>query len=176
MTSVVVNAGADTRTVMFRANVIAATSPCTAAAGAAPNALDFGGVTLRTTSQAESITITNNCTAGMLSLSTPSIMPAGDFVLIGDALPAALAPGQSATVMVTFAPQNMGARMARLLIPTSSGEVGIDLIGTGLGNGTTFGAPASLYACDCSSQDAPGAAVILLALVLPLVPRRRRRC
>lgn len=140
----------------------------------APGRLDFGGVAVRQSSAAQMITV-QNCAAGELALGAATFSMPDDFVVVGDPLPATLAAGASATLMIAFVPQRVGALQATLTIASSAGDHVIELEGTGLGTSSTPGSPASLYACDCSSSEPSSALVILLALGSVLVPRRRRR-
>ncbi len=140
--------------------------------GVSPGALDFGMVPVKQSALAQTVTV-QNCSAGDLTLSQPTFEPAGEFVAT-DALPETLSAGASATVTVTFAPARGGARRATMTVETSAGPLAVELTGTGLGDDGAGGSPASLYACDCSSGSPASGLVIMLALALPLVPRRRR--
>ena len=141
----------------------------------APGRLGFGGVEVRQSSAAQAITV-QNCATGELVLGAATFSKPDDFVIIGDPLPATLAAGASATLMIAFVPQQVGALEGTLTIATSAGDHVVYLDGTGLGTNTIPVSPGSLYACDCSSSEPGSALVILLALGGVLVPRRRRRC
>jgi hypothetical protein len=100
--------------------------------------------------------------------------PPGEFMPIS-AVPTTLAPGEAVEVTLVFTPLQNGTRISTLTIPTSSGDLTVMLSGIGCGAPSTRGTPASLYACDCQTGDPASGFVIVLALVFPLIPRRRRR-
>jgi hypothetical protein len=140
--------------------------------GVTPGTVDFGSAPLRQTSETKMVTI-QNCGAGTLMLSAP-MLDNKQFVLV-TAPPGSLAPSETATAAIAFMPDKVGVQIGKLTIETSSGPLVVDLAGTGLGDGVTQSGRASLYACDCSTSDPASALLIVLALTIPLIPRRRRR-
>ena len=143
------------------------------AGGVTPGAVMFAMAQVKQSSAPETVTI-QNCAAGTMTIGALAFDPPGEFMAIS-AVPASLGPGESAEVTLAFTPQQNGVRTSTLTIPTSTGELSVMLSGTGLGGTSNLGQPASLYACDCSSGDPASGFVIVLALVFPLIPRRRRR-
>jgi hypothetical protein len=140
--------------------------------GVTPGSVDFGSAQLRQTSETKMVTI-QNCSAGTLTVSAPAF-DSKQFVLVTPP-PASLAAGETATVAMAFIPEKVGVQIGKMTIDTSSGPLVVDLAGTGLGDGVTQSARASLYACDCSTGNPASAFLIVLALTIPLIPRRRRR-
>jgi hypothetical protein len=142
------------------------------AGGISPGAVMFGMAEVKQSAEPQTVTV-QNCAAGEMTLSAPVFDTPGEFRAI-TAVPATLGPDESATITLVFTPQGTGARMAQMTIPTSTGDLTVNLTGIGLGDPTARGGPASLYACDCSSGDPASGFVIVFALVVPLIPRRRR--
>jgi hypothetical protein len=142
------------------------------AGGISPGAVMFDAADVKQTAAPRMVTVTN-CAMGDMTLAIPVFDPPGEFRVIS-AVPATLAPNESATLTLVFMPQGSGVRMSQMTIPTSTGDLVVTLTGTGLGDPSARGGPASLYACDCSSGDPVSGFVIVFALVVPLIPRRRR--
>ncbi len=80
-------------------------------------AIDFGTVNANSTTPERSFTLRNTGTAALHNLAATITGPgAAQFRILGSPLPASLAPGESAGVVVQFEPTGTGARTARLRI------------------------------------------------------------
>lgn len=109
-----------------------------------PGSLSFGSVTVGLNST-QSVVISNSGT-GSASISQANVTGAG-FSISGLALPLTLAPGQSASFGVTFAPSATGsvAGSVSLVSNASNSPTGISLSGTGAtASGQLATSPASL--------------------------------
>ena len=136
--------------------LIALTAGCQAVSAAEPNAsyrrdgtlavsssnLDFGTAVVGTSKQMTDV-VTNNSRRSMTIASVRSSDP--QFAVSGPTMPVTLGPRQSATLTVTFTPQEAGTPFARLYI-TSSGEnsVRVSLSGKAVRRGTLTVNPSSL--------------------------------
>ncbi len=99
-----------------------------------PQLLDFGSQTVSVTSGSKGVLVTNTGTAP-LSLNGISIVgaDAGQFQFTAPAMPTTIAPGDSASVNVTFTPTAPGSRAAALVIPqNASGGSQVSLVGLGV--------------------------------------------
>jgi archaellum component FlaF (FlaF/FlaG flagellin family) len=93
--------------------------------------LNFGNQRVGSTAAAQAITLTNNGN-GAFNNSGIAITGAGDFTQTNNC-PASLAPGQSCTVNITFAPGSRGAKAATLSVSTSQvASPTVSLSGTGV--------------------------------------------
>ncbi len=108
---------------------------------AAPVSLSFGNVTVGT-SQRQTATVTNSG-GSSVTISQATATGSG-FSLNGLNLPLALSPGQSAAVMVTFAPQASGSVSGNVALASTSGALNIPLVGSGLAASSLGASPASI--------------------------------
>jgi MYXO-CTERM domain-containing protein len=141
-----------------------------------PMRIDFLPQPVRLPAEPRTITL-QNCGAEPLTLGALTIDNDEFRNVTTTALPASLPPLGTATLLVDFTPRGVGVRDAVLRIESSKGPLIVELFGAGVAGTLGDGSRASLYACSCASggDDPVGGIVILLALVAPLVPRRRRR-
>jgi hypothetical protein len=97
--------------------------------GASLSALNFGTVTVGTTSASKSVTLTNNL-ASALSL---SIAVSGDFAHAGGTCGASLAAHASCTLLVNFTPTATGAinGVVTITYPSTYSPEEVTLTGTG---------------------------------------------
>jgi hypothetical protein len=103
-----------------------------------PVSLSFGSVQTGT-SQSLSETLTNS---GGSSLTLSQAAVTGSFSTTGLSLPLTLAPGQSTSFSVKFAPSAAGSASASLSIATTSSPLTISLSGTGTTPGTLAANPS----------------------------------
>lgn len=141
----------------------------------APQLVDFGSVPLREDSSLKEIRI-QNCGTDAIALAPPRIEPSGEFRDDSAApLPTMLMPMQTASIAVAFSPQRPGPRMATLIVDSSKGPLRVNLLGQGVGDAGTDLDETSFYGCDGCATRAPGGAwPLALAVVVVLIPRRRR--
>lgn len=78
-----------------------------------PASLTFGSQQVQTTSQSETITVTNT---GSTALSVASVTITGDFTETNDCTAAAIAPSATCTVQVMFLPSAAGTRSGQLTV------------------------------------------------------------
>ena len=135
--------GAGTRTATLSISWDAANSPgqvslsgvgTAPAASVSPASLAFGTQQNNTTSTAKSVTVSNSGTAALhVGNLTVSGTNAPDFSIASNGCVAAVQPGQSCTVAVTFRPSASGARNATLNVPSdaANGQQAVSLGGTG---------------------------------------------
>ncbi len=92
------------------------------AVGLNPSSLNFGNQTVGTTSQPQTITVTNVAPSGNLKISKISITGTnpGDFAQTNNC-PASLTPGASCTVNVTFTPSATGSRSGNVSFTDNGG-------------------------------------------------------
>ena len=102
------------------------------ALAAAPASLDFGSLTVGTTSAAQVITLSNPGTAATSLTGITST--SGELAIQSNTCGASLAAGASCTVGVTFAPSAGGARTGALTVASSApgSPLAIPLSGTGV--------------------------------------------
>jgi len=125
--SIVTNAG--TETIALTGTAPEPTTP-TPGLGVSPTSLDFGGVTVNG-STTETVTIENTGDAG-LTISGLSVGggDAGAFGVTGNTCPSVLAPGNTCTLDVAFAPSNAGPANAVLTVESNAGSEEVTLSGT----------------------------------------------
>ncbi len=109
--------------------------------GLSPSSLDFGGARVGTTSDPQTITVTNQ-TGGVLTIS--SVEVSGDFAQ-SNTCTGPLAASASCTIDVTFTPTALGARTGEITITSDAAGSPhrVGLIGSGTAPAVTL-APASL--------------------------------
>ena len=106
-------------------------APPTPVLTAAPTSLTFANQLVATTSAPQAVTITNTGTANLtLSAATLGGTNPGDFALTNGCA-AAVVPGGTCTLAVTFRPTAAGARAGSLAITSDGGTATIALAGTG---------------------------------------------
>jgi hypothetical protein len=112
------------------------------ALSAAPASISFGNVQAGTT-QSQSDTISN--TGGTSVTITQSTVTGAGFGTTGLNLPLTLAPGQSATVNVIFAPQSTGGATGNVALTNdgSGSPLNITLSGTAVASGSLMESPTS---------------------------------
>ena len=106
--------------------------------------LDFGTAVVGSSKELTD-TLTNATSAAVTISAASSSDPS--FVVTGPATPFALAPGQSATITVTFTPQAAGKPAGRLSITTNAASdraLGVALSGTAVAAGTLAVNPSAL--------------------------------
>ena len=104
------------------------TAETAAAIALTPASLDFGTLTVGTTSAAQSVSISN--TGGVpATLQTPTV--SGDFQLTANTCGPSLGPGVGCTVSIVFAPTGRGARGGVLNVLDSVGDQQAQLTGIG---------------------------------------------
>ncbi len=103
--------------------------------------LNFGTVVTGANSTL-SDTVTNS-SASSITISSASISNAS-FKLSSPALPLSLAPGQSANVVVAFAPQSAGKPSGTVTLATASGQLQIAVAGTAVSAGSLSLSPSAL--------------------------------
>src|SRR5215475_13306721 len=111
-----------------------------------PTSLDFGGIAVNN-SKTNSITVTNTTGTGGANISVSQIAVSGaGFSATSNPLPPfTLAPGQSASVSVTFAPKTSGTVNGVLTITLSDSSQGtVDLSGNGLAPGQLSVSPTTM--------------------------------
>ena len=114
--------------------------------GLDPSQLDFGNVSVGS-SKSLSLTLTNTAPAGDSGITVTAVIVSGTgFSVTTPQLPFTLAPGQSATVTATFAPQTGGAANGNLSISVqdSNSPTNVSLSGNGVSNGSLTANPSSL--------------------------------
>ena len=107
-----------------------------------PSTIDFGEADVGSTSDVETVTITNGGTAvlvlSLLELAGPAL---GDYAIADSSTCAEeveLEPGETCAVDLSFVPAEEGERSAALEVETRGGLAGrVDLSGTGLGAAVT---------------------------------------
>jgi phospholipase C len=92
------------------------------AAGFNPTSVNFGNQSVGTTSNPQSITLTNVAATGNLKITNISVTGtnSGDFAQTNNC-PASLAPAQSCTITVTFTPSAIGSRSANVSVTDNGG-------------------------------------------------------
>lgn len=105
------------------------------------DSLQFGSIAVNSTSAAQSVTLTNNGTASA-TVSTPDVT--GDFFLSGNTCTAALPPGGSCVVSISFTPHTEGSRSGTLTLTDTAGTHTVTLNGTGVGQPLVALSPASV--------------------------------
>jgi len=127
---------------------------------ASPTSINFGQVTVDTTSSETTITVSNNGDQN-LTVGEITITDTENFSIIHDNVSnRTLPPGASATFGVVFAPKSTGNKVATITIPSNDpdGDVTINLSGEGIGGTAStssgggcfiatacFGSPLSKY-------------------------------
>ena len=100
--------------------------------------MTFAGQFTSTTSAAQSVTLTSS---GETALSITSITAAGDFAQTNNC-GASLAPAQSCTIQITFAPTALGSRIGSVTIVDNSTSTPEIIALSGLGTTFTIGTQA----------------------------------
>ena len=97
-----------------------------------PGSLDFGSVTVGSSSGPRPVTVTNSGTSA-LTVSAPTIIGAGYAITADVCADTQLAPGATCTVQVSFAPGVTGAAEGQLVFATNApgGPHTVSLTGTG---------------------------------------------
>ena len=103
---------------------------CGAPVTLTPTSLTFGNQALGTTSSAQVVTLTNNQSSTLTSI---SISTSGDFAQTSNC-GTSLAANSSCTINVTFTPTQTGTRTGTLTVNDSAGTQTSSLTGTGVGN------------------------------------------
>jgi hypothetical protein len=118
----------------------AGTQPTTATV--VPGPLTFAPQTVGTTSDAQTLTITNT---GGIAL-TASIGVSGDFSETDNCSNSTISPGSSCTIQVSFTPSQSGERTGQLTISANvpDGQIVVALGGTGISPGLVSLTPGSL--------------------------------
>ena len=125
----------------------------------------------------ETITV-QNCGSEDMTLAAPEISPQGPFHITNQALPKQLAPTETGTLQVLFAPVEKGTFDATLTVSTSKGDLVVPLHGDGIvtpGSGSMTPQPPPPDGCGCHSGDAGGNALVTGMMCAALARRRRRR-
>jgi hypothetical protein len=149
----------------------------------APRELTFAATAIHLDTDNAQEVVLRNCDSSPIQLDPPSVPP--PFSIDSPSLPSVLQPGELTTFSVGFHPTKADMFTGTLTI-TSPQLIGTDLtvMLSGLGvtgsvavdGGTTADSTerTSFYACGgCASHDASGAVVVVAALCA-LIPRRRR--
>ena len=115
------------------------------AATASPSSLTFAGQALGTTSATQTITVTNTGSVALLPNAISFTGDAQDFAAsgcVGQTIPAS----GTCPLQVTFTPQATGDRSAALILSANinSGQLSVDVSGTGLAGSSVSLAPGSL--------------------------------
>ena len=96
----------------------------------APSSLDFGGVEVSITSEAQSVTLSN---VSGSNIDISNVTASGDFAVQSDQCTGLLAATDTCAIGVTFTPTAGGTRNGELTInSTPGGEQRISLVGSGL--------------------------------------------
>jgi hypothetical protein len=154
----------------------------------APESLTFTRTQIHLdTANAQEVTL-QNCEVSPLQLDPPDVpVP---FTIDSPSFPTMLQPGEIASFSVGFHPTKVGASTKTLVI-TSPQLAGVQLTVTMTGEGYAEGgtsvtpdagadatapaAQASFYACgSCAANDPAGALVFGIAVLVTVIPRRRR--
>jgi MYXO-CTERM domain-containing protein len=146
-----------------------------------PGAVDFGSAPIHLIEPTDQVIVIQNCGTEAMSLTAPTIAPAGEFYTVGT-LPQQLLPAQTATFAVGFGPVDVGEHTATLTIPATIGaqvnNLTVSLRGVGVittpadTDAGTDMHPNNPGGCGCQSSDPAGGALLLAALA---ICRRRRR-
>jgi hypothetical protein len=152
-----------------------------------PSPLDFASVVINETSEIQSVTLAN-CDDVDLTITAVDITgDDADSFSVGGTLPPPdllVAVQGSVQWTVVFEPERLGDHSATLEVTTSAGVMTVPLTGVGEssggdGGGVDGGAgfdTTSYYACECRSGFSAGGAIpLVVAFLLLVVPRRRRR-
>lgn len=152
----------------------------------APSPLDFATVIVNETSEIQTVTLAN-CDDVDLTITAVEVTgDDADSFSVGGTLPPPdlTIPVQgTAQWTVRFEPERVGDHSATLEVTTSAGVMTVPLTGTGGSAGSDGGVDGgtgfdttSYYACECrSGLTAGGAIPLVVAFLLLVVPRRRRR-
>ncbi len=129
-----------------------------------PMALNFGSVSVGTTSAPLTTTFTNSDTA-TLTIGTPTINGTGasSYAIASNTCGATLTPGKSCTIGITFTPTSRGTQSAVLAINDSAANTpqSVALTGVGSTSNATL-TPASLaYATQLIKTNSPSQAATL---------------
>jgi len=132
-----------TRTAISASLPVAGDATTAGQLAAAPGSLAFGIVTVGST-QTQSVTVTNS--GGTSATISQATTTGAGVRLSGPALPVVLAPNQSSTFQITFAPTVAGALSGSLAIVSTAANSNIALAvtGTAVPPGTLGVSPASL--------------------------------
>ncbi|HKO17385.1 MAG TPA: choice-of-anchor D domain-containing protein [Acidobacteriaceae bacterium] len=103
-----------------------------------PTALNFGNVTVNSKSS-QAVTVTSSGTSS-LTINAASVSGAG-YAVSGIALPMTLKPGQSANLMVSFAPSTTGSYSGNVTLATNTttGTAAVTLSGSAQASGALAG-------------------------------------
>jgi hypothetical protein len=100
-----------------------------------PNPLDFGGQTISVVSGTQNVVVTNTG-SGNLNVASAVLggTNSGDFVIVANSCGAAVAPGATCTLGLTFTPPATGSRVATLTIGSDAvdNSLVVNLAGTGV--------------------------------------------
>ncbi|MFZ0887844.1 MAG: choice-of-anchor D domain-containing protein [Candidatus Binataceae bacterium] len=94
-----------------------------------PTSLEFGKQTVKTTSAAKKVTLTNK---GHAPIIISGIGASGDFAASSTTCGSSLGAGQSCNVSVTFMPTTTGSRSGTLTVAASNPFPTVPLLGTGI--------------------------------------------
>jgi hypothetical protein len=103
-----------------------------------PATLDFGTVTVGTTSAALTVTVTNTDATQTLIISSSPVIGgtnASDFAVSSNGCTSLLTPGKTCTVGMTFTPTGPGTRSGTLVLNSANGNTAMSVQLTGIGNG-----------------------------------------
>lgn len=183
-------AGPQSDTIVWPTDLAGSAAPVTAIAadfisdgGAiAPNSVDYGAVPIHvSTANEQSITV-QNCGSADMMLDPPQISPAGPFHITGAPPPTRLAPTQSSSFAIEFAPLQTGTFDSNLVLSTTKGPLNVSLHGEGVVQGSGSSMPGDDDGeggggCGgCTSGDAPsGTSAAFAGGMCVVVLRRRRR-
>jgi hypothetical protein len=109
--------------------------PTTAYAVASPNPLDFGNQTVSLTSAGRTVTVTNTGSGALhVTGTTLAGVNAADFAILPGGCAAAVVPGATCTLTITYTPAAVGASVATLSIASDAADpsVVVNLAGTGI--------------------------------------------
>ncbi len=143
----------------------------------APASIDYGADPIHVAVANDQLVTIQNCGTSMMTLDAPTINPTGTFHVDGATPPSSLAPSQSATLSVGFAPVEVGTFDATLEIVSSAGLLSVALHGEGVVDSGSAGSGSASHGgggggCGCHTAD-PSASV-LLALCLLVITRPGR--
>ncbi len=122
------------------------TTPAVPGATLSPSSYNFGSVTLGQTSAATTFTLSSTGTANLtVSSVTSGGTNPGDFVKQNDnCTGATIAPGNTCTFQIRFAPAAVGSRSATVTAATNAGNKTSSLSGTGVGTPVASASPTSI--------------------------------
>lgn len=145
-----------------------------AGVAATPAAVDFGEVTVGSSSDLQSIYL-SNCVAGGLTVEAATITgaDAGEFLVVQAPPSLTIEPSEAAGWIIQMQPSSAGTKTAAFEITYAGGSQVIQLTGTSeLAAGDVRG---TYYACSTSGGGATGGVVVLVAVGGALSRRRRAR-